>query len=184
MICTPKPRFVNMTKRSKTIHVLQCDWENICGVLFIWPNVPLRFNIFTIDCRYDSRNSVLEWSVVLIDNSNRRLAYVETCFCSETCDLKYLFLILIRKWKNCSGSLEFVVPAADPDVFFPISARFTASRTFSDLKVSTCFNIVVSGDDPDFIFLTVLICLHPILLMSLLWYSCSFSKRCCSGWTQ
>ncbi|KAJ8572645.1 hypothetical protein K7X08_009156 [Anisodus acutangulus] len=55
--------------------------------------------------RYDSRNSVLEWSVVLIDNSNR------------------------------SGALEFVVPAADPSAFFPISARFTASRTFSDVKV-------------------------------------------------
>ncbi|CAN4108181.1 unnamed protein product [Withania somnifera] len=55
--------------------------------------------------RYDSRNSVLEWSVLLIDNSNR------------------------------SGALEFVVPAADPSVFFPISARFTASRTFSDVKV-------------------------------------------------
>ncbi|KAM3219518.1 coatomer subunit delta isoform X1 [Capsicum chacoense] len=55
--------------------------------------------------RYDSRNSVLEWSVLLIDNSNR------------------------------SGSLEFVVPAADPAVFFPISVRFTASRTFSDVKV-------------------------------------------------
>ncbi|MCD9646067.1 hypothetical protein HAX54_035591 [Datura stramonium] len=55
--------------------------------------------------RYDSRNSVLEWSVLLIDNSNR------------------------------SGALEFVVPAADPSVFFPISARFTSSRTFSDVKV-------------------------------------------------
>lgn len=55
--------------------------------------------------RYDSRNSVLEWSVLLIDNSNR------------------------------SGSLEFVVPAADPSVFFPISAQFTSSRTFSDVKV-------------------------------------------------
>ncbi|KAI5661272.1 hypothetical protein M9H77_20595 [Catharanthus roseus] len=57
------------------------------------------------DWRYDPRNSVLEWSIVLIDNSNR------------------------------SGSMEFVVPAADPSVFFPISVRFTAARTFSDLKV-------------------------------------------------
>ncbi|KAH0784629.1 hypothetical protein KY290_004227 [Solanum tuberosum] len=55
--------------------------------------------------RYDSRNSVLEWSVLLIDNSNR------------------------------SGALEFVVPAADPSAFFPISAQFTSSRTFSDVKV-------------------------------------------------
>uniref|UniRef100_A0A5B6YVB7 Coatomer subunit delta n=1 Tax=Davidia involucrata TaxID=16924 RepID=A0A5B6YVB7_DAVIN len=55
--------------------------------------------------RYDSRNSVLEWSILLIDNSNR------------------------------SGSMEFVVPPADSSVFFPISVRFTAANTFSDLKV-------------------------------------------------
>ncbi|KAG9138718.1 hypothetical protein Leryth_021036 [Lithospermum erythrorhizon] len=57
------------------------------------------------DWRYDSRNSALEWSIDLIDNSNR------------------------------SGSLEFVVPPADSSVFFPISVRFTSSRTFSDVKV-------------------------------------------------
>ncbi|MBA0562315.1 hypothetical protein Golob_007370 [Gossypium lobatum] len=55
--------------------------------------------------RFDSRNSILEWSIVLIDNSNR------------------------------SGSMEFVVPPADSSVFFPISVRFTATSTYSDLKV-------------------------------------------------
>ncbi|KAG4162741.1 hypothetical protein ERO13_D01G132400v2 [Gossypium hirsutum] len=55
--------------------------------------------------RYDSRNSVLEWSILLIDNSNR------------------------------SGSMEFVVPPADSSVFFPISVRFSATSTYSDLKV-------------------------------------------------
>ncbi|KAJ4955749.1 hypothetical protein NE237_012532 [Protea cynaroides] len=55
--------------------------------------------------RYDSRNSTLEWSILLIDGSNR------------------------------SGSMEFVVPPADTSVFFPISVRFTAAKTFSDLKV-------------------------------------------------
>ncbi|KAK1402392.1 Coatomer subunit delta [Heracleum sosnowskyi] len=55
--------------------------------------------------RYDSRNSILEWSIFLIDNSNR------------------------------SGSMEFVVPPADSSAFFPISVRFTAASTFSDLKV-------------------------------------------------
>lgn len=55
--------------------------------------------------RYDSRNSILEWSILLIDNSNR------------------------------SGSMEFVVPPAESAVFFPISVRFTAANTFSDLKV-------------------------------------------------
>ncbi|KAK6934738.1 Mu homology domain [Dillenia turbinata] len=55
--------------------------------------------------RYDSRNSILEWSILLIDNSNR------------------------------SGSMEFVVPPADSSAFFPISVQFTAASTFSDVKV-------------------------------------------------
>ncbi|XP_073140714.1 coatomer subunit delta-like [Henckelia pumila] len=55
--------------------------------------------------RYDSRKSILEWSIVLIDNSNR------------------------------SGSMEFVIPAVDSSELFPISASFTSSSTFSDLKV-------------------------------------------------
>ncbi|KAF9604541.1 hypothetical protein IFM89_007662, partial [Coptis chinensis] len=57
------------------------------------------------ELRYNSQNSILEWSISLIDKSNR------------------------------SGSMEFVVPPADSSVFFPISASFTATRTFSDLKV-------------------------------------------------
>lgn len=34
-----------------------------------------------------------------------------------------------------SGSMEFVVPLADSSAFFPISVRFVATDTFSDLKV-------------------------------------------------
>ncbi|KAL6614220.1 hypothetical protein ACP70R_036490 [Stipagrostis hirtigluma subsp. patula] len=56
--------------------------------------------------KYDSRNSVFEWSIILIDQSNR------------------------------SGSMEFSVPAADPSTFFPISVGFSASSTFSNLKVT------------------------------------------------
>lgn len=64
-------------------------------------------NVTQIDgeWRYDSRNSSLEWSIVLIDDSNR------------------------------SGSMEFVVPATDASVFFPISVQFSANKTFSDVKV-------------------------------------------------
>ncbi|KAI3776112.1 hypothetical protein L1987_45875 [Smallanthus sonchifolius] len=57
--------------------------------------------------RFDSRNSILEWSILLIDNSNR------------------------------SGSMEFVVPPVDTSVFFPISVRFSATSTFSDMKVAS-----------------------------------------------
>ncbi|CAI9267995.1 unnamed protein product [Lactuca saligna] len=55
--------------------------------------------------RFDSRNSMLEWSIVLIDDSNR------------------------------SGSMEFVVPSVDSSAFFPISVRFSATTTFSGMKV-------------------------------------------------
>lgn len=55
--------------------------------------------------RYDSRNSILEWSLLLIDDSNR------------------------------TGSMEFVVPPADTSAFFPISVRFSATSTFSNMKV-------------------------------------------------
>ncbi|KAL0389825.1 UNVERIFIED_CONTAM: Coatomer subunit delta [Sesamum calycinum] len=54
--------------------------------------------------RYDSRRSILEWSILLIDDSNR------------------------------SGAMEFVIPAADTSQLFPISVQFTATSTFSDLK--------------------------------------------------
>ncbi|XP_074585744.1 coatomer subunit delta-1-like [Curcuma longa] len=55
--------------------------------------------------KYDSRNSTLDWSILLIDHSNR------------------------------SGSMEFVVPPADSAVFFPITVRFTAASTYSNVKV-------------------------------------------------
>ncbi|MQM04256.1 hypothetical protein Taro_037050 [Colocasia esculenta] len=56
--------------------------------------------------RYDPRSSTLEWSILLIDSSNR------------------------------SGSMEFVVPPTDTLAFFPINIRFTAASTFSDVKIT------------------------------------------------
>ncbi|CAL5210122.1 unnamed protein product [Lathyrus oleraceus] len=76
--------------------------------------------------RYDSRNSILEWSVLLIDNSNR------------------------------SGSLEFVVPQTDSSAFFPISVRFAATKTFSDLKVRNIIPLK-GGNPPKFVQRTQLI---------------------------
>ncbi|CAL5421719.1 unnamed protein product [Camellia sinensis] len=67
--------------------------------------------------RYDSRNSILQWSILLIDNSNR------------------------------SGSMEFVVPPVDASVFFPISVRFTAASTFSELKGMYVLSNVASGNE-------------------------------------
>ncbi|KAL5555945.1 hypothetical protein UlMin_038181 [Ulmus minor] len=52
-------------------------------------------------CRYDSRNSILEWSILLNDNS------------------------------NYSGSMEFVVPPANSSMFFPIYLHFSVPNTFN-----------------------------------------------------
>lgn len=57
------------------------------------------------DWRYDSRKSSLEWSIVLIDDTNR------------------------------SGSMEFIVPAVDTSSFFPIDVKFSASTIYCDIKV-------------------------------------------------
>ncbi|AQK40422.1 Coatomer subunit delta [Zea mays] len=76
-------------------------------------------SIFPCANRLDSRNSVLEWSILLIDQSNR------------------------------SGSMEFVVPPADPSSFFPISVGFSASSTFSDLKVTGILPLK-EGNPPKF----------------------------------
>jgi hypothetical protein len=51
----------------------------------------------------------------------------------------------------CSGSMEFVVPQTDSSAFFPISVRFTATDTFSDLKVCLKF------------FLSVFTCVHAFI---------------------
>ena len=47
------------------------------------------------DTQYDGRKSQLLWSIDLLDDSNR------------------------------TGSLEFVVPAANPDAFFPVEVGQT-----------------------------------------------------------
>eukprot|EP00244_Chara_vulgaris_P014127 TRINITY_DN863_c0_g1_i1.p1 TRINITY_DN863_c0_g1~~TRINITY_DN863_c0_g1_i1.p1 ORF type:complete len:315 (+),score=62.07 TRINITY_DN863_c0_g1_i1:40-945(+) len=65
--------------------------------------------------RYDARRSVLEWVVEHIDNTNR------------------------------NGSLEFVVPAADTSVFFPMDVKFTATKLFCDLKATS---VVATSGNP------------------------------------
>ncbi|XP_011089140.1 coatomer subunit delta isoform X2 [Sesamum indicum] len=75
--------------------------------------------------RYDSRRSILEWSILLIDDSNR------------------------------SGAMEFVIPAVDSSQLFPISVQFTATSTFSDLKVVNIAPLK-DGDPPKFAQRTLL----------------------------
>lgn len=91
------------------------DMFDLHNVVFSIPLPALRDapSVKQIDgeWRYDARNSVLEWSVILIDQS------------------------------NLSGSMEFSVPAADPSTFFPISVGFSASNTFSNVKVTAILSL-------------------------------------------
>lgn len=87
----------------------------------------ILFNISFFWGRYDARSSTLEWSILLIDNTNRRYELSIT--------IKKLVLFFKYVFFINSGSMEFVVPPADPSTFFPINIRFTAVKTFSDVKV-------------------------------------------------
>lgn len=62
------------------------------------------------DWRFDSRRSVIVWSIDLIDDTNR------------------------------SGSMEFVVPATDADSFYPVEVSFSSNKTFCDIAVDTCMH--------------------------------------------
>lgn len=58
------------------------------------------------DFRFDARGGVMEWNIQLIDSSNR------------------------------SGSMEFSVPVADTEAFFPIEVNFSSNKTFCDIDVA------------------------------------------------
>jgi len=77
------------------------------------PNLrdPPTINQVDGDFQYDPRRNALDWSIDLIDNTNR------------------------------SGSLEFVVPATDADMFFPIEIVFNSKSTFCDVKVVSVNNV-------------------------------------------
>eukprot|EP00963_Diacronema_lutheri_P001387 scaffold86_cov338-Pavlova_lutheri.AAC.50 len=55
--------------------------------------------------RFDQRQRVLLWEVDIIDDSNR------------------------------NGSIELIVPSADPSSFYPIEVSFVAEKTFCDISV-------------------------------------------------
>lgn len=63
----------------------------------------------------------------------------------------------------CSGSMEFVVPAADPSSFFPISVGFSASGTFSDLKVGSVLPHSARMDDPPMFGVSLFILVNCVL---------------------
>eukprot|EP00798_Chlamydomonas_sp_ICE-L_P013531 gene13531-19401_t len=63
------------------------------------------------DWRFDSKRSALIWSIDLIDDTNR------------------------------AGSMEFVVPATDSELFFPVEVGFTSTKTFCEMAVESVTNI-------------------------------------------
>lgn len=62
------------------------------------------------DTRYDSRKNQLWWTIDLLDDSNR------------------------------SGTLEFVVPACNPDTFLPVNVHFSSVGTLCDISVLSATN--------------------------------------------
>lgn len=62
------------------------------------------------DTHYDARKSQLLWTIDLLDDSNR------------------------------TGSLEFVVPATNPDSFFPVDVQFSSAQTLCQLAVKGVIN--------------------------------------------
>ena len=81
------------------------------NVVISIPLPPLRdppvVNQVDGDFTYDNRRNVLMWDIQLVDKSNR------------------------------NGSMEFVVPAAESDGFFPIEVNFTSNKTYCDVKVDS-----------------------------------------------
>ncbi|GJY94007.1 coatomer subunit delta-like protein [Tanacetum coccineum] len=66
---------------------------------------PLALFTHRFILEYDSRNPILEWSLLLIDDSNR------------------------------TGSMEFIVPPFDTSTIFPTSVIFSTTSTLSNIKV-------------------------------------------------
>jgi coatomer subunit delta len=57
--------------------------------------------------RFDARHGVMEWNIELIDSSNR------------------------------SGSMEFIIPVANTEAFFPIDVNFSSTQTFCDIDITS-----------------------------------------------
>lgn len=68
------------------------------------------------DWQYNARHNQLEWIIDIIDDS------------------------------NSTGALEFVVPAADPDDFFPVDITFTISNLICDVDVESVIDSESGGE--------------------------------------
>jgi len=82
------------------------EYENVRIVIPI-PSTrePPTVNSCDGDFHVDSRRNELVWSIDLIDDSNR------------------------------NGSMEFVTPACDGELFFPVNVSFSARQTLCDVRI-------------------------------------------------
>ena len=81
---------------ASTMILLQVN--TVCSTLSCSKYTLLHFmdmgvqHLHVFQCRYDTRNSILEWSILLIDNSNRRFGYnYVSSFPNFLGSLPYLF---------------------------------------------------------------------------------------------
>lgn len=75
-------------------------------MLVMWVFVIILFSIYLeeggnqhfhhLNYRYDPRKSVMEWSIVLIDNSNRRLIALATLFHPNFIQLPLLSFVILN----------------------------------------------------------------------------------------
>jgi hypothetical protein len=57
--------------------------------------------------------------------------------------VKCILLLINLVFDLESGSMEFVVPGADPSAFFPININFSSNKIFCDLKVCSFLYILL-----------------------------------------
>lgn len=95
-----------------------CLCNEVLKVRLYWPffcTLSISCNLkcwlklaFIFISRYDSRNSVLEWSILLIDNSNRRLVNVVGFYFHLIVLHVLLILVAINELIVCANELQWL----------------------------------------------------------------------------
>ena len=102
---------INGGETAVSIEYEASDAMDLQNVVISIPCPPCRDPPAVNSCdgefRFDARNGVMEWNIELIDDSNR------------------------------NGSMEFVIPVADTEAFFPIDVHFSSAKTFCDIEVAS-----------------------------------------------
>ncbi|GMH39503.1 hypothetical protein BSKO_07401 [Bryopsis sp. KO-2023] len=108
--CWPSPSgdetYVNMDYEA----IDRFDLKNVVISIPLPTNQSPSVNEVDGDWHYNSRRNTLEWTIDLIDSTNR------------------------------TGSLEFVVPQADADDFFPVDISFGCSGLMCDIAIDSVEN--------------------------------------------